>query len=547
MTPVDPTHRAPTPTRGLPALPGGGGGAQQLFIDSVRDYAIILLDQEGYIRSWNTGAARIKGYEADEIVGQHFSRFYPDEDVQAGRCARILDVARREGRFEDLGWRVRKDGTRFFANVVITPVVGPGGEPLGFSKVTRDLTERLGAEETLRQSEDRFRRLVDGVSDYAIFMLDPNGVVLSWNSGAQRIKGYTAGEIVGSHFSRFYPREDVIAGKCEAELAGALKDGRFEDEGWRLRKDGSRFWANVVLTALRGPDGRLEGFSKVTRDLTERRRAEETRVALAEEQVRRRDAEERARERAELVAKLEESNRQLQEAVRARDDFLTVASHELKTPLHVLGLQVSTSVFLMESGTAPLEKVKARLHKAQGEVQRLNRLITNLLDISRITANRLYLEPQDQDLVAIAREVLERDRDEIVRSGCAVSLVAPDALPGHWDKLRLDQVLTNLVSNALKYGEKGPVTITLAQVDGRARVVVKDEGLGIEEADLGRIFERFERAVSPRSHSGFGLGLWIVRQILDAMGGSIRVESQLGRGSTFTVELPLRTPAVDPT
>ncbi len=467
--------------------------------------------------------------------------------MQVGRCERILEVARREGRFEDLGWRVRKDGTRFFANVVITPVVGPHGEPLGFSKVTRDLTERLGAEATLRQSEDRFRRLVEGVTDYAIFMLDPNGVVLSWNAGAQRIKGYTAGEIVGSHFSRFYPREDVIAGKCEMELAGALKEGRFEDEGWRVRKDGARFWATVVLTPVRGADGRLEGFSKVTRDLTERRKAEETRIALAEAEVARRDAEARARERAELVAQLEESNRKLKDAVQARDDFLTVASHELKTPLHVLGLQVSTSAFLMESGTVPLEKIKARLHKAQGEVGRLNRLITNLLDISRITANRLFLEPQDHDLVAVAREVLERDREEVVRAGCSVSLVAPDALPGHWDRLRLDQVLTNLLSNALKYGDKKPVAITISRVEERARIVVADEGLGIDQVDLGRIFERFERAVSPRSHSGFGLGLWIVRQILDAMGGTIRAESQKGRGSTFTVEFPLRTAAVGPT
>ncbi|HKU40369.1 MAG TPA: PAS domain S-box protein, partial [Polyangiales bacterium] len=219
-----------------------------------------------------------KGYRADEIIGRHFSQFYRPEDNW--KCERELEEARRSGRVEDEGWRVRKDGSLFWANVVITCLHDPSGEIVGYAKVTRDMTERRRAEEALRESEERFRLLVESVKDYAIFMLDPQGRVATWNVGAERIKGYRADEIIGQHFSRFYPQEDVLAGKCERELEQAVREGRCEDENWRLRKDGTRFWANVVITVLRDASGRVVGFAKVTRDLTERRAAEEERLRL---------------------------------------------------------------------------------------------------------------------------------------------------------------------------------------------------------------------------------------------------------------------------
>jgi PAS domain S-box-containing protein len=252
----------------------------RLLVESVKEYAIFMLSPTGVVQTWNAGAERIKGYRADEIIGQHFSKFYREEDLP--KCARELEVAMREGRVEDDGWRVRKDGSVFWANVVITCLRDPSGELVGFAKVTRDMTERRRAEEALRQSEERFRLLVESVQDYAIFMLDPRGVVATWNVGAQRMKGYRSDEIIGSHFSRFYPADDVAAGKCEMELDVAAREGRVEDEGWRVRKDGSRFWANVVITALRNPSGDLVGFTKVTRDMTERRRAEEERLRLGQ-------------------------------------------------------------------------------------------------------------------------------------------------------------------------------------------------------------------------------------------------------------------------
>ncbi|MEO8276979.1 MAG: PAS domain S-box protein [Thermoanaerobaculia bacterium] len=256
-------------------LPEVSSERYQALVESIQDYAILMLDTGGRIISWNRGAEIITGYAAAEILGVHFSRFYPAEAIARKLPEHELEVATATGRFEDEGWRVRKGGSRFWANVVITRMTAPDGELIGFSKITRDLSERRHQEEQLRSSEERFRLLVTGVKDYAIFMLDPKGVVATWNAGAEAIKGYSATEIIGSHFSRFYPPEAIARNLPETELHGATMEGSFEDEGWRLKKDGSRFWANVVITAVRNATGHLIGFSKVTRDLTERRLHEE--------------------------------------------------------------------------------------------------------------------------------------------------------------------------------------------------------------------------------------------------------------------------------
>jgi PAS domain S-box-containing protein len=288
--------------------PGGiaheTGELHRLLVESVQDYAIFALDPHGFILSWNAGAQRFKGYTADEIIGKHFSVFYPPEKIAEKFPEYELREAARTGRFEDEGWRIRKDGTRFWASVVITALRDSTGTLVGYAKVTRDLTHRRAAEDALRLSEERFRLLVQGVRDYAIFMLDPQGRVATWNEGAQRIKQYSADEIIGKHFSVFYPPEKIAERFPEYELKEAARTGRFEDEGWRIRKDGTRFWANVVITALRDPHGQLVGFGKVTRDLTERRASEEhaieaARRAAAEEAARR--ASDAARERIERL------------------------------------------------------------------------------------------------------------------------------------------------------------------------------------------------------------------------------------------------------
>ena len=246
----------------------------RLLIQSVKDYAIFSLDPGGRVASWNAGAEEIKGYHPEEIIGQHFSRFYPDEDLRRGKPERALAVAEAEGRYEEEGWRVRKDGSCFWANVVITRLDDDQGRLRGFAKVVRDVSERRQAERELRKSEERLRMLVGSVRDAGIFSLDPGGGVASWNAGAEEIKGYHAEEIIGQHFSRFYPDEDLRRGKPERALAVAEAEGRYEEEGWRVRKDGSCFWANVVITRLDDDQGRLRGFAKVVRDVSERRRLE---------------------------------------------------------------------------------------------------------------------------------------------------------------------------------------------------------------------------------------------------------------------------------
>jgi PAS domain S-box-containing protein len=263
-------------------------GRYRLLVEAVTDYAIYMLDSDGIVSSWNPGAQRFKGYTAKEIIGQHFSRFYTEEDQKLGLPATALKTARLQGKFDNESWRVRKDGTRFWAAVVIDPIWSPSRDLIGYAKITRDLTERKQAEQTLRQSEEQFRLLVQGVTDYAIYMLDTDGNVTNWNLGAQRNKGYAPEEIIGRHFSQFYTEEDRAAGEPHRALETAKREAKFEKEGWRVRKDGTRFWAHVVIDPLRDETGTLIGFAKITKDITERRDAQvkldKTREALTQSQ-----------------------------------------------------------------------------------------------------------------------------------------------------------------------------------------------------------------------------------------------------------------------
>jgi PAS domain S-box-containing protein len=296
----------------------------RLLVDSIRDYAIFMLDVEGRITSWNLGAEKLKGYQTDEILGEHFSIFYPPEEIAKLSPAEELEIAARDGRIELEGWRLRKDGSRFWANVVITALREADGTLRGFAKVTRDLSERRKAEEELRHSEERFRLLVEGVRDYAIYMLDPSGRITTWNAGAERLKGYTSSEIIGQHFSLFFSPEDVKAGKPVRELGIAETEGRFEEEGWRVRKDGARFRANVVVTALRDASGQLIGFAKVTRDLTAQLQAEEVARELVRQNAARAAAEANESALRASQARHEALSRWLEAILEGIPDGITV-------------------------------------------------------------------------------------------------------------------------------------------------------------------------------------------------------------------------------
>jgi PAS domain S-box-containing protein len=507
------------PSKGAPTgAVSQTSGLYQLLVESVRDYAIFALDPDGIILSWNAGAERIKGYRADEVIGRHLSIFYKPDDLAWDKPGEELRTAIREGRVEDEGWRLRKDGSQFWANVVITALRDANGQLVGFAKVTRDLTERRRAEEQLRVSEERFRVLIQSVKDYGIFMLDPDGRVASWNEGARRIKGYDAEDILGRHFSVFYPAEARESGFPDYELEVAREVGRFEDEGWRVRKDGSQFWANVVITALFADDGTLIGFAKVTRDLTERREAQQREV-------------EDARRLAEVDA-----------ANRAKTGFLAAMSHELRTPLNAIAGYAQ----LMQEGIGgPVSEQQAEyLSRIRASQQHLLGIVNDLLNYSRVEAGEVTYERTEVEVCKVVDRVIAMVALQAARKGLHLDHgpCPPDAI-ALADELKTEQVLLNLVSNAVKFTpEGGTITVACGRHGAQATIEVGDTGPGIPADMLDAIFDPFVQLgrTLTSAHEGAGLGLAISRDLARAMDGDVTVESTVGLGSTFKLHLPAR-------
>jgi len=403
--------------------------------------------------------------------------------------------------------------------------------------VQTERDSRLKAEESLRQSEELFRLLVEGVTDYAIFLLDPNGIVTTWNLGAERIKGYSVQEIIGRHFSIFYPEESVARGWPEYELKVAAAEGRFEDYGWRVRKDGSQFWANVIITTLYDR-GRLLGFSKVTRDLTEKKRTEE------ELQQERDLLEERVQERTAELTRLEQELRQkvaeLAAADRRKDEFLATLAHELRNPL--APLRHALQLLQLTDGDPDLRK-KAR-SVMERQLAQMVRLIDDLLDVSRITRNKLQLRKERVELATAIQSALEAVRPLVETAGHEVTVALP-AEPVHLDAdpTRLTQIFTNLLNNAVKYTEPGGHVRLAAERRGSEVVVsIRDTGIGITAEHLPHLFEMFSQ-VTPaldRSTGGLGIGLALVRGLVELHGGSVEAHSAgLSQGSELVVRLPV--------
>jgi PAS domain S-box-containing protein len=607
----------------------------RVFIESVRDYALLILDPKGHVATWNRGAEAIKGWKAAEIIGQHFSRFYPPEAVAAGLPERELIGAEKEGRLEDEGWRVRKDGSRFWANVIITALRDADGALIGFAKVTRDLTERRRHEETLRNSEARFRALIEGVRDYAIFMLDPNGVVTTWNAGAQQIMGYETRQILGEHLSTFYPQDGHETELAARELQTATIEGRFEDEGWRLRKDGSRFWASVVLTAIRDTAGNLLGFSKITRDLSDRRR-QETILRQSEERFRLlvenvidyaivtvndegvitswNSGAERITGfgASEIIGKhlsrlftpediaankpwqqlilASEGSRVNEEGWRLRKDgsqywansvlgrlpssdgvstyylvtqdltqrrhaesladtaqkmheFIAMLAHELRNPL----APIRNAVALMQRRDIQDPIVESMRQTIDRQATQLTRIIDELLDVNRVARGQLHIDKQHLDLRDILHRAVETSRPLIdARQHTLHLTISPDPINVHADPMRLQQVVVNLLNNAAKYTPGGgDIYLSTQFDDGHVSIKVRDTGKGIERASLDRVFDLFIQ-LEPNSGSslgGLGVGLALVRRIVELHGGRVQARSDgPGRGAEFIVRIPISDP-----
>jgi PAS domain S-box-containing protein len=498
---LDPRDEA---IRRTPELPVGTERFLRLLVGDVQDYAIFLLDPTGRVASWNSGARRIKGYERSEIVGRHFSCFYPSDAIAKGWPDYELRMAVQHGRFADEGWRLRKDGTRFWASIVITALRPSDAMGAGFLKITRDLTERRLAEEAVRQSEERLRLLIDGVREYAIFLLSPEGLVMSWNAGAQRINGYETTEIIGRHFSCLYVPDAVSSGKPEWALAAANKEGSVEGEGWLLRKDGTPYWANLVITALNHVDGKDLGYIMITRDLTDRRRIEE-----------------------------------LLHADRQKNEFLALLTHELRNPLAPIRNALHV---LAQPGIDPAMGAQLR-DIAWRQVDHMARLLDDLLDVTQISQGRIELRTERIDISKIVTRSVEDAAPLLSERHHQLTLDLPkQPLWVEGDPARLEQVFTNLMINAAKYTEPGGrITISARKEGTNAVVRVQDNGIGIDPLMAANIFDLFVQGErrTERSAGGVGIGLTLVRRLVELHQGNVEVLSAgRGKGSEFVVTLP---------
>jgi PAS domain S-box-containing protein len=490
----------------------------RLMVDSITDYAIYMLDTSGTVISWNAGAQRFKGYTADEIIGQHFSIFYPDEDRAAGLPQRALDTAMREGRFEAEAWRVRKDGSRFWAHVVLDPVRDESGTLTGFAKITRDLTARMLAQEELRRSEEQFRRLVLSVTDYAIYMLDPDGRVASWNAGAAKIKGYTAEEIIGQHVSRFYTDEDRALNLPARGLATAALDGRFEREGWRVRKDGTTFWAHVVIDAIRNEAGMLVGFAKVTRDMTERMQTQQA---------------------------LEQAQQALFQSQKM--DAIGQLTGGVAHDFNNLLMAIIGSIELLKKRIPEHPRVTPLLDNAMHGARRGAALTQRLLAFAR---------KQDLNLRSIDLPALVRGMTDLLRRTLGPSITIDTRLPESLasiqaDANQLELALLNLTMNARDAMPQGGRIVIEAReetvsegapagllVPGRyVCLSVIDSGEGMDEVTLKRAAEPF--FTTKGIGKGTGLGLSMVHGLAEQSGGRLVMTSETGKGTTAELWLPL--------
>jgi PAS domain S-box-containing protein len=479
---------------------------------AIRDYAIVSTDEAGVIVGWNLGAERLLGYPETEAVGENIAVLFTPEDRKSGVPEQELALAARTGQSIDDRWHLKRNGTRFYGSGIVAAIRDDAGQLLGFLKIFRDLSALRHAQERLADSEERYRLLVDSINDYAIFMLDAGGRVTYWTRAAERIMGYEASEIIGHPLSEFFIAADRERGDPDRELQTARETGRAERTGWRVRKDGSRFWGDEVISALHDASGTLIGFSKITRDITERRRAE--------------------LERERLLREANESN-------RLKDEFLSTISHELRTPLNaILGwMQV------IRAGGDAAHRVSEGLTAIERNARAQARLIDDLLDVSRIVTGKTQLVLRRIALAGPLGAAVDTVKPMAEQKGVQLIVehdIVDDELLA--DAGRLQQVIWNVLSNAIKFTPRGgTVNVKTIASDHSIEILVQDSGVGIDPAFLPFVFDRFRQGDTghSREHGGLGLGLSIVQRLVDLHGGHASVESAgPGQGTVVRLMFP---------
>lgn len=495
----------------------------QRMIDEIQDYAIILMDKNGIILNWNKGAEKIKLYKEEEIVGKHFSIFYLQEDLDRKLPFTLMQQASETGRALQEGWRKRKDGSLFWGSITITALHDSKHNVIGFSKVTRDLTDKKLIEDNLKKSEERYHQMIAEVQDYAIILLDADGVIQNWNAGAQSIKGYAAKEAIGKHFSIFYTDEDKLNDLPRTLLMRARETGKAVQEGWRKRKDGSLFWGSITITALHDKNNVVIGFSKVTRDLTEKK--------LADDQL------------LLNMAELEMQNSELEQ-------FAYVASHDLQEPLR----KIQTFAALIQSKADDKEFVKRYFKKLDAAAKRMSALVSSLLQYSRLGKDRSVIEEVDLDKII---QDVKQDFELLIEEKHAQ--IYCKGLPSvKGNAMQLGQLFSNLVSNSLKFSEKDVVIniehgfvrkdsipgapAALADID-YLQVNVEDNGIGFEQEYDKVIFSLFQRLHGKEDYAGTGIGLALCKKIAENHQGFISAQSELNKGARFSVYLPVESKA----
>jgi len=488
----------------------------RLLVDGVKDYAIFMLNPSGHVVTWNTGAERIKGYKAAEVIGKHFSLFFPAEDIASGKPERELEISAAEGRLEDNIWQVRKDASRFWANVVVTALHNEAGELTGFANVIRDMTEQRARDDTLREAEERMSSVVNHVID-GIITIDERGMVESFNPAAEKTFGYSAGDVVGSNVNMLMPQpyrgahDGYISSYLRTHQPKIIGIGR-EVEG--LRRDGSIFPMELAVSEFTLAGRRY--FTGIIRDITERKQME--------------------RELHKRVAELNETGHR-------KDEFLAMLAHELRNPLAAI-----TTAMELSTNSGVQDQINWSMEVINRQVKHLTRLIDDLLDVSRLTRGKVQLRKETIDAYPVINGAFEAIRSLIKQRDHELIVSLQPGLRLDADPMRLEQILVNLLTNAAKYTESGGTIWFTAEHEGHDIIIkVRDTGIGIPPEKLPQMFELFaqgDRSFA-RSEGGLGIGLTLVRSLAEMHGGSVTATSEgPGKGSEFVVRLPaLEAPA----